>query len=315
MRMKSPRGLIAAAFLLAAPVFGAPKIGVLLKASTGFAGYWGAVEKGALEAGQKLGADVIVKAPPSESDIGLQIRLLNAMAGEGLKAIVIAPINQQALARPIASIAVHGVKIVVIDTPITGKAAPVFIGTDQTAAGKAAGELLARLVTTGQEVSFLRHSQASGAPMVRENAAMAAFRAVHPHDVIHADIYASADPGTEPQKAALLLSEYPNTKAIFASGTPGTLAMMNLIETEHLAGKLKFVGFGYNLTPQVASAIESGAMTAWVAQLPKEMGYKGVAAALSLLKGESVPAVVTTPFTIVTKDNLHDPDVQALLKL
>ncbi|HVU36006.1 MAG TPA: substrate-binding domain-containing protein [Opitutaceae bacterium] len=306
------------AFVLAGlvmPAAAAPKIGVLVKARTGFAGYWGAVEKGAVEAGKKLDVDVVVKGPPSESDIGIQIQLLNALAAQGAQAIVIAPINSKALAVPIASIAVRGVKVVVIDTPITGKAAPVFVGTDQTAAGKAAGELLAKLTTDKDEVGFLRHSQASGAPQEREAAALQAFRAAHPNAPVHGDIYASAEPGTEAQKAKLLLDTYPRVKAIFASGTPGTLGMLQVIEERKLQGKYTFVGFGYNLTPKVAAAIESGAMTAWIAQLPEDMGYKGVSAAVSLLKGEAVPAQLYTDFVVVTKDNLKDPKVQALLSL
>ena len=55
----------------------ATKIGVLLK---GKAPFWTAVEKGSLEAGQAAGSEVIVKSPMSESDISVQIQLLNGLA-------------------------------------------------------------------------------------------------------------------------------------------------------------------------------------------------------------------------------------------
>lgn len=300
---------------LVMPGFAATKIGVLLKAKSGYGGYWGAVERGALDAGKQAGVEVIVKAPPTESDIGIQIQLLNAMAGQGMDAIVIAPINKEALAVPIASVAVKGIKIVVIDTPINGNAAAAFVGTDHVAAGHAAGELLAKLVTDSDEVAVLRHSQASGATADREAAAIAAYRAVHANGIIHADIYASAQAGTEPEKAKLLVTKYPNVKAVLATGTPGTLGMLKVIEDDKLAGKFKLIGFGYNLNAQVAHAIEAGEMTAWIAQLPNEIGDKGVAAAVSLLKGESVPAVIHTNFVTITAENLKDPKIQALLSL
>jgi len=290
----------------------APKVGVLLKGRSAF---WSGVEKGAVETGQQLGVDVVVKSPQSESDISVQIQLLNALAAQGTNAIVIAPINKEALAVPIASIAVKGVKIVVIDTPLTGNAAPVFIGTDHSAAGEAAGKLLASLVADTDEVSFLKHAQSSGATTQREVGALAAFRAVHPNSIVHGDIYASVEMGAEPEKAQLLLTQHPATKAILASGTPGTLAMLKVIQDRKLAGAMKLVGFGFNLNPDVAAALESGAMSGWIAQLPKEIGAKGVAAAASLLKGEDVPAVVHTDFVVITKDNLKDPKVQALLAL
>jgi len=313
MRLRSL--LLLALPALVPSLLAAPKIGLLLKAKSGFAGYWGAVEKGAREAGKELGVDIIAKAPASESDVGVQIQLLNAMAAQGMDAIVIAPINKEALALPIASVAVRGVKLVIVDTPLSGNAAPVFVGTDQEAAGRAAGELLAKLVAETDEVAILRHSQASGATADREAAALTAFHATHPKGSVHADIYASAQAGTEVQKATLLVTKYPNVKAVLASGTAGTLGLLQVIETEKLAGKFKFIGFGYNLTPQVAQAIESGEMTAWIAQLPEEMGIKGVRAAVSLLKGEPVAKVVYTNFVIVTAQNLKEPKIQALLSL
>jgi ribose transport system substrate-binding protein len=289
-----------------------PKIGVLLKGRTPF---WDAVQKGATEAGGAAGADIVVKAPPSESDISIQIQLLNGLAGQGAQAIVIAPINKEALAVPIASIAVKGVKIVVIDTPLTGKAAPVFIGTDHTAAGQAAGKLLASLVSDSDEITFFKHSQASGATAERETGAMTTFRAVHAANVIHGDVYSSTEAGAEIEKANVVLAKHPGTKAILASSTPGTMAMLKVLQEKKLAGQIKLVGFGFNLNPEVASAIESGAMSGWIAQLPKDVGTKGVTAALALLKGESVPPVVHTDFIVITKQNLADSQVQALLSL
>lgn len=314
MRATPIRVLLAGLVLSLAPtVFGATKIGVLLKAKG--TGFWVAVEKGAVDAGQKLGAEVTVKGPPQETDVGIQIRLLNAMAASGMDAIVIAPINKEALAVPIASIAVKGVKIVVIDTALGSNSSQVFVGTDQEAAGKAAGDLLAKLVGDSDEVDLFKHSQASGATVDRDRGAMATFHAAHPNAVVHGEIYASANPGEEKTQAELVLKQHPNIKAVLATGTPGTLAMLDVLEQHKLAGTIKLVGFGFNLTPQVAAAIDSGAMSGWIAQLPQEVGAKGVEAAVNLIKGEKVPPVVHTDFMVITKDNLHDPKVQALLAL
>jgi ribose transport system substrate-binding protein len=297
---------------LVATLSAAPKIGVLLKGRSPF---WAAMEKGALASGQQLGVDVVVKSPLNESDISVQIQLLNALAGQGAEAIVIAPINKEALAVPIASIAVKGVKIVVVDTPLAGNAAPVFVGTDQEAAGQAAGRLLATLVADTDEVSFFKHSQTSGATTLRETGALATFREVHPKNIVHSDIYASTEAGAEIQQARVLLTQHPATKAILASGTPGTLAMLKVLQDQKLAGSVKLVGFGFNLNPEVAAALASGALSGWIAQLPGEVGARGVAAAVSLLKGETVPAVIHTDCLVITKDNLNDPKVQALLTL
>jgi ribose transport system substrate-binding protein len=316
MHTTPARALITAALLaLVVPLTAAPKIGVLMKARGEPGSFWGALEQGATEAGKQAGAEILVKAPPSETEISIQIQYLNALAAQGAQAIVIAPINKEALAVPIASVAIKGVKVVVIDTPLTGNAAPVFIGTDHEAAGKAAGTFLSTLIGDTDEIGLFRNSQASGATVQRDNGALAAIRGAHPNAVVFGEIYASSEPGKEQEKAVMLLEKHPNMKAILATGTPGTLAMLKVLQDKKLDGKIKLVGFGFNLSPNVAAAIESGAMSAWIAQLPKDIGAKGVNSAISLLKGETVPPIVYTDFLVITKDNLKDPKVQALLSL
>ncbi|HVW21283.1 MAG TPA: substrate-binding domain-containing protein [Opitutaceae bacterium] len=287
----------------------APKIGVLLKGRSQF---WTAVEHGAEAAGNALGAEVVVKAPPSESDVAVQIRLLAALGAQGIQALVIAPTNQDTLAAPVAALAAKGVKIVVIDSPLSGATDAPFVGTNQTACGEAAGRLLARLVTDGDELSVLKHSQDSIAAEQREAGALSVLRAAHPGLTVHSDVYASSEAGAEPERCAFLLSKHPGTKAILAAGSPGTMAMLELLRTRK-GPPIHFVGFGFDLNPEVAAGIAAGTMDGWVAQLPEDVGYKGVQAAADLLAGRAVPRVVSTDFIAVTKDNLQDPKVQALL--
>lgn len=303
-------GLLALVSLL--PAAEPPKIGVLLKGRVQF---WNAVEKGAREAASQAKAEVIVKSPASEADIGVQVQMLNSLAAQGVDAILVAPTSKDSLTAPLAAIAAKGIKIVVIDTALSTKTSTVFVGTDHVAAGKAAGKLLASLVSDSDEICVLKHSQTSGATAEREAGALAGFRETRPKNIVHGDIYASAEAGGEAQKAELVLTQYPGVKAILSSSTPATLAMLKVLQEKKLAGTIKLLGFGFNLNPEVASAIESGALSAWVAQLPKNIGAQGVEAALKLLQGENVPAVINTDFLVITKANLHEPAVQALLTL
>jgi ribose transport system substrate-binding protein len=292
------------------PALAAPKIAVLLKGRSPF---WSSMEKGALDAGAKHGVEIVVKAPPFEGDFAVQVQLLNAMAGQGFDAIVIVPANKEALAGPAAALAAKGTKIVVLESPLSGDKWPVFVSSDHAAAGEAAGALLAALVSDSDEVAFLNHSQTNSATMAREKAALAKFRETRPKNVVRADIFASAEAGKELEKARLLLAQYPSTKAIFVSGTGGMLAMFKALQEKKLDGTIKLVGFGFNLSDEVAAAITAGKIHGWVAWQPRELGARGVEAAVSLVKGERVPAVVNTEFVVVTPANLQEPRVQALL--
>jgi ribose transport system substrate-binding protein len=231
----------------------------------------------------------------------------------GVKALIIAPSDQRALMLPIARLAAGGVKIVVLDSPLAGKKWALFVGTDQEAAGEQVGRMLASIVSETDEVAVFRYNQNGSAAGQREEGALAALRAAHPKQPIHADIYSSTEPGREPDRAEYLISKYPDIRAVYASGTPGTMAMLHVLQARGLGHKIKLIGIGFNLNKDVKSAIESGDMYAWVAQLPGEAGRRSVEAAGALLKGEPVPDVIHTDVLFVTKDNVGDPKVLALM--
>jgi ribose transport system substrate-binding protein len=288
------------------------KIGLLLKGRTNF---WSTVEQGAKAAAAELGVELIVKAPPTESDVAIQIQQLNALAAQKVECIIIAPINAEALAHPAAAVAVAGVKIVVLDSPLNGKTASVFIGTDHEAAGAAAGRLLATLIGEDDRVSILRHSQGNLVTLAREDSAISAFKAARPGATIFSEVYLGNAKEEQAGRAQLLLTKHPEVKAVMASSTPGTTTLLELLGQSPTPGAVKLVGFGYNLNEAAATALTNGRLHGWIAQLPLEMGRLGVKNAVAVISGQNPPAVVHTDFRVVTKDNLQDPEVQALLKL
>jgi len=287
-------------------------VGVLLK---GHSDFWTAVGQGAEKAGLQAGATVIIKSPPAETDVAIQVALLRALSEQGISALVIAPTSKETLAGPVTALAAKGVKIVVIDSPLAGDVATTFVGTNQQAAGAAAGRLLAGLVGDEDEVAFLRHNQSGGATLLRETGALVQLHSVHPNVTIHGDVYASTEPGVEADRSQLLLSKYPHAKAIFASGTPGTMAMLQVLTAQKPASSVKLIGCGFDLNPAVVAALKAGTMAGWIAQLPHDIGAKGMKAALAAVAGQTIPSVIPTEFLVVTKDNLDDPKIQGLLAL
>ncbi len=271
------------------------------------------MEKGALETGEKLGLEMIVKTPSSEHDIAMQVQLLAALGALGIDAIVVAPSSKDALIAPLNALAAKGVKVVILDSSLGDTCPGVFVGTDQRAAGIEAARFIGSLIADGDEVSLFKHTQTSVATAQRELGAVEKFRATHPTSVIHGDIYAGTDEGEEGVRAAFLLKKHPKTKGIIATNTAGSLAMAEVLKRPENKGKFQFAGFGYNLTAEAAAAIKEGAMQGWVAQLPHQVGRQGVEAAAALIKGEKLPPSIYVPFVLVTKDNLNDPEVQALL--
>ncbi len=302
--------LLAVALVAVGESVAGPKIGLLTKTQSPF---WAAAEAGARKAGEELGAEVLAKSPLNESDVAAQIQLLDGLVAQGVDAIVIAPCSKDTLIAPLAAAAAQGVQIVVFDTKLEGEQPYVFVGTDQRKSGQAAGALLVSLTAAGDPIGFLKHNQTSGATLQRELGAFERMRELRADLVLCGSMFVGTEKGHEQERVAAFFDQHPEAKAVLASATPATLAMIDVIKERKLSGAVKCVGFGFNLTPAVVEALTQDHLQGWVAQLPGEMGHDAVRAAVALCKGDAVPRTITTEFVVVTKANVQDPAVQALL--
>ena len=62
-----------------------------------------------------------------------------------------------------------------------------------------------------------------------------------------------------------------------------------------------------------SSELKDGTFDVAIAQHPAEIGYFGVVAAYAHLTGNPVPTAIGTGFTVMTKDNIDDPEVARYL--
>ena len=69
----------------------------------------------------------------------------------------------------------------------------------------------------------------------------------------------------------------------------------------------------FDAPPTIVDNISSGLIDMAIAQHPAEIGFYGVVTAYAALTGESVPPLIGTGFTVITADNVADPDVQKFI--
>jgi ribose transport system substrate-binding protein len=286
----------------------APRIGVLLKDRDLF---FAAVQKGAEEEGKALNIEVSVKAPSKANAPGQQMALLAALEKEPLAALVVSPLAADDFKEPIARFAARGVKIIALDSPLPEGLANTFLRYDQKALGEAVARYAASLIKEGDEVAMLRANTLETISE-REKAIIVTLKEVYPNVKLYLDVMAGAQKGDDYDQSVLLLGRHPNVKVVITPISAGTMGMMKAIKEKNLAGKVQHVGFGVGLPDEVVAAIESGAMQGWIGQEPRMFGVKGIDAAMDLINGKKVPAVIDIEYQIVTKANLHDPKVQAL---
>src|ERR1044071_315950 len=147
--MRSLLALLGAFVLLhlaALPTPAAPKtldIAVIPKGTTHE--FWKSVNAGAVKAEQELNAQgvpvkIIWKGPLREDDRDLQIQTVENFMTRRVRGIVLAPLDSQALAKPVANAALAKIPVVIIDSDLKSDKYVSFVATDNYQGGVLAAE-------------------------------------------------------------------------------------------------------------------------------------------------------------------------------
>jgi ribose transport system substrate-binding protein len=287
-------------------------IAVIPKGTTHW--FWKAVEGGAREGAKEAGAEMIWKGSLKEDDPGQQIRIVEQFVSEGVGGIVLAPIDDTALMRPVAAAMQKGIPVVIMDSALKGEPPKDFVCTVSTnnhRAGEMAGEQLGKLLDGKGKVVLFRHKEGSASTDQREAGFLAAIKRFPEIQVIVDNRY-SGTTISEAQSAALkMLDKLKEADGIFCSNEPSTLGMLLALKQNNLAGSKQLVGF--DTSPGLVEGLKRGEIKALVAQNPKKMGREAVQALVAKMKGETVRAVIDSGAAVVTKENLGTPEIQALL--
>jgi ribose transport system substrate-binding protein len=158
---------------------------------------------------------------------------------------------------------------------------------------------------------LFRHKEGSASTDQREAGFLEAIKKFPDIQVILDNRY-SGTTISEAQSTALnVLDKLKEADGIFCSNEPSTFGMLLALKQNNLAGSKKFVGF--DTSPGLVEGLKRGEIQALVAQNPKKMGREAVRALVARMKGETVPPIIDSGATLVTRENLETPEIQALL--
>ncbi|MCX7682203.1 MAG: substrate-binding domain-containing protein, partial [Anaerolineae bacterium] len=123
--------------------------------------YWSNVELGVKAAARDLGLkedQAIFFVPPTE-DVAKQIETMEMYIAQGVTGIAVAPSDPAALEPVMKKAADAGIIVTTLDTPpVENSVSLVYIGTDNSSAGKMAGEVMKQLLPGGGKVGIGRGS-------------------------------------------------------------------------------------------------------------------------------------------------------------
>ena len=295
-------------------VFAQPKlrIAVIPKGTTHI--FWKSVEVGAQAAGNELGVEIIWKGPLKENDRAQQISIVEQFVQEGVSGIVLAPLDNTALQRPVATAVSKKIPVVIFDSALKGEAGRdfvSFVATDNKKGGMLGGDYLARLLNGKGKVVLLRYQVGSASTEEREEGFVQAIGKNPGLTFTVNNRHAGATAGEAKTAAMNIIDKLKEADGVFAPNESSTFGMLLALRQSNLAGKIKFVGF--DTSPPLIEALRKGEIDALVAQDPTKMGYEAVKTLVAHIKGKQVPKTVDTGVRLITRENLDTPEIKKLL--
>jgi len=274
--------------------------------------FWKTVHAGAVKASRELDVDVIWKGPIKEDDRDAQIAVVEDFISKGVSGIVLAPLDDAALRAPVANATKTGIPVVIFDSGLQGSDFISFVATDNFKGGQIAGEHLAKLLNGKGSVIMLRYSEGSNSTMLREKGFLDAVSKHAGLKVISSNQYGGVTPESAYKASENLLSRFKDVDGVFCPNESTTFGMLRALQDGGFAGKIKFVGF--DSSQQLIDGLKRGQIQGLVLQNPMKMGYMAVKTLVQSLRGQRVEKRIDTGATLVTPQNMNDPEMKALLK-
>jgi ribose transport system substrate-binding protein len=290
------------------------KIAVIPKGTTHE--FWKSVHAGAMKASKELDVEIVWKGPLKEDDLKAQIDVVNTFVAQGVSGIVVAPLNDAALRAPVKAAVGAKIPVVVFDSDLQGEDHTSFVATDNQAAGKLAGDAMAKALGDKGNLIVLRYQEGSASTQNREKGFLDAVKTKSDLKLVSDNQYGGATTESAFQKSeSLLIAHKAQTGAIQGVFTPNestTFGMLQALKKSTVNKKVKLIGF--DSSEKLIGALKEGDIEGLVVQNPFNMGYLAVKTMTEHLRGKPVEKRIDTGARYVDKSNIDDPQIKEVMQ-
>ncbi|MEU8395571.1 ABC transporter substrate-binding protein [Nonomuraea sp. NPDC048892] len=266
---------------------------------------------GARAKAQELGVALDVQGP-QKFDPTLQTPIVNSVVAGKPDALLIAPTDVKAMIAPLTQAKQQDIKIILVDTVVEDQSIGLSrISTDNVKGGAAAAKALSEqiggkgkvlVISTDPGVSTVDARIKGFEDEIKANHAGVGYLGVQ---------YSHNDVGEASRIVNAALAKDTDLAGIFAANLNSATGAGSALQQAGKLGEVKMVGF--DAGPAQVKQLKDGVVQALIAQLPGEIGAKGVEQAVAAVKGQQVTPSIPTDATIVTAQNVDQPEVQKVL--
>ncbi len=267
--------------------------------------YWTVARKGVEKAEKELPNVSVDVQLPGQGTAAEQTQLVNDLLAKGIDGLAISPVDP-ANQTDLLNKAADQVLVFTQDSDAPKSKRTCYIGTDNVAAGRQAGELLKKALPNGGKVMVF---------VGKIDAQNAADRYKGVQEAIKGSKIQILDVRTDDTDRAKAKSnvsdaivKYPDLAACVGLWSYNGPAILSAVKAANKVGKVKIVCFDEE--DDTLSGVKSGAIEATVVQQPFEFGYLSIINMNKYLNGDKsvVPATgqIFVPTKAVTKSNVDE---------
>jgi ribose transport system substrate-binding protein len=269
------------------------------------ADFWTIARRGTEKAQAELPNYNIEFYVPGEMSAAAQKRILEDLLAKGVAGVAISPVNPDNSTDILNQVASKAALITQdADAPNSNRL--MYLGTDNVAAGRQAGELMKKsLPEGGTAMLFVGTMDAANA---RERT-QGIKEAIAGTKIEIIDI--RTDGGDQAKAKANVedtLTKYPDINLLVGLWAYNTPQIYNAVKAAGMDGKVKIVGFDED--QQTLKGISEGVIDGTVVQQPYEFGYQSMITLAKIIEGDTsvIPANKQNivPTQIVDKSNVED---------
>jgi ribose transport system substrate-binding protein len=235
----------------------------------------------------------------AQNDTLRQRAHIEEFVGAGVNLLIVSPKEAQPLTEPVAKAYRAGIPVIVLDRALVGDEYTTFIGADNRAIGRAAGEWIKKTTGGRGKVVELKGLMTSTPGQDRH----AGFRdgiQGSALDVVFEGEMKWLEPEARKEMESAL-ARFPKVDVVYAHNDPGAHGAFLAAQASGREKGLLFVGI--DALPQEGQAyVKQGILSA--SFLYPTGGAEAIETALKILKGEAPPKKITLGSRLFTRDNV-----------
>lgn len=267
--------------------------------------YWTIARKGTEKADAEL-ADISVEFKiPSDGTAAEQTRIMNDLVAGGISGIAVSPVDPANEVQLINDTAKKAL-VITQDSDAATSDRAVYIGTDNKAAGRQAGELIKEALPEGGKIMVF---------VGKLDAQNAKDRFDGIKEVLQGTKVEIVDVRTDDTDLARAKSnvadamvKYPDLAGLVGLWAYNGPAILNAVKDANKVGQIKIVCFDED--DQTLAGIKDGGIYGTIVQQPFEFGYRAIHLMAKILKGDKseIPAgkQIFVPTLVIKKDSVEE---------